>query len=92
MILQEAIAVGILLLLISIPAMGLLHRLYPEDYVGCEKLPPRSKTKYYITTFIIGFITHLVCEFTGINDWYCKNGNACLTYNPKVENPASIKI
>jgi hypothetical protein len=28
--------------------------------------------------FIIGVIIHLFCEFTGINKWYCKNGNACL--------------
>ena len=27
--------------------------------------------------FICGFTFHLLCEFSGINKWYCKNGNAC---------------
>jgi len=29
------------------------------------------------TFFIAGFMGHLLCEITGINRWYCKNGNAC---------------
>ena len=27
--------------------------------------------------FVTGVIIHLLCEGTGINKWYCKNGNAC---------------
>jgi hypothetical protein len=27
--------------------------------------------------FLTGFILHLICEWTGVNRWYCKNGNAC---------------
>ena len=27
--------------------------------------------------FVTGVIIHLVCDGTGINKWYCKNGNAC---------------
>lgn len=27
--------------------------------------------------FVSGFLFHLFCEFSGINKWYCKNGNAC---------------
>jgi len=27
--------------------------------------------------FITGFLIHLLCEFSGINHWYCDNGNAC---------------
>lgn len=30
-----------------------------------------------ISLFFTGFILHLVCEYSGINRWYCKNGNAC---------------
>ena len=26
---------------------------------------------------VLGVIIHLLCESTGINHWYCKNGNAC---------------
>lgn len=76
-LLAEAFAVGIILLLVSIPVMGTLHTLYPEDYTGCLNAPTKSKSKYYISTFIIGVIVHLICEGSGINDWYCNNGNAC---------------
>lgn len=73
----EAIVVGIILLIISIPIMGALHTLYPDDYAGCEHLPSKSKTKYYVSTVIIGMLTHLICELSGINKFYCKSGNAC---------------
>lgn len=26
---------------------------------------------------LTGIIVHLICEFSGLNTWYCKNGNAC---------------
>lgn len=73
----EAFAVGIILLIVSIPFMSTLHTLYPEDYAGCEHLPSKSKNKYYVSTVIIGMLVHLICEFGGLNKWYCKNGNAC---------------
>jgi hypothetical protein len=73
----EAFTVGIILLIVSIPVMGSLHIMYPEDYAGCEHLPSKSKNKYYVSTVIIGILVHLLCEFSGLNKWYCKNGNAC---------------
>jgi hypothetical protein len=73
----EAFAVGIILLIVSIPVMRTLHTVYPEDYAGCEHLPSKSKNKYYVSTVIIGMLVHLLCEFSGLNKWYCKNGNAC---------------
>jgi hypothetical protein len=30
-----------------------------------------------ITLFLIGVITHLTFEFSGVNRWYCRNGYAC---------------
>jgi len=30
-----------------------------------------------ISLFFTGFFLHIICEYTGINKWYCKNGNAC---------------
>jgi len=27
--------------------------------------------------FLTGFIAHLLCEYTGINVWYCNNSVAC---------------
>jgi hypothetical protein len=73
----EAFIVGIILLIISIPIMKTLHTLYPDDYAGCENLPSKSKNKYYVSTFAIGVLVHLVCEFSGVNKLYCSNGYAC---------------
>lgn len=78
-LLIESFAVGIILLIVSIPIMAALHSLYPGDYAGCENMPPKSKNKYYVATFIIGILVHLLCEFSGVNKWYCVNGNACNT-------------
>ena len=27
--------------------------------------------------FLTGVSIHLFCEVSGVNKWYCKNGNAC---------------
>lgn len=86
----EAFIVGIILLIISVPVMIGLNVLYPNDYTGCINLPFKSKNKYYIATIIIGSLTHLICEYSGINSLYCRKGYAC-TVNKKVEitHPAS---
>ena len=28
--------------------------------------------------FITGALIHIICEYTKINKWYCKHGNACV--------------
>ena len=30
-----------------------------------------------VVLFSTGVLIHLLCEFTGVNAWYCINGNAC---------------
>lgn len=27
--------------------------------------------------FLVGFLIHVLCEWSGINIWYCRNGYAC---------------
>ncbi len=36
-----------------------------------------NKDNLIISLFIVGASFHLIAEFTGMNKWYCKNGNAC---------------
>ena len=38
--------------------------------------------------FLVGFLIHILCEITGLNLWYCKNGSAC---NFDKIHPASFK-
>ena len=30
-----------------------------------------------ISLFLTGFVLHLICEYSGINKYYCKNSYAC---------------
>ena len=58
----EAIAVGIVIVIVSF----LL-----------DKVDNRLKKNEYLFLFVVGSFTHLVFEAMGFNVWYCKNGNAC---------------
>jgi hypothetical protein len=31
----------------------------------------------FLSNAVAGALFHLICEATGVNKWYCKNGNAC---------------
>lgn len=70
LLIKEALIVGILLLIISIPVMKIQQYYFPGDIA--------SPQKYWVSTIIIGILTHFICEFFGINKYYCDNGNACM--------------
>jgi hypothetical protein len=69
----EAISVGLLSLMIG-TFLSVSAMYYQSDF----KI---SKINFWmsllVTNFLIGFFIHLLCEWVGINKWYCKNGYAC---------------
>jgi hypothetical protein len=78
LVLKESVIVGGIFLIITSIIMAMMHDIYPNDYAGCLHLPNKSIGKYYIATFISGVLVHLLCEYFGINKFYCLNGNACV--------------
>jgi nitric oxide reductase large subunit len=34
-----------------------------------------------LSYFVTGCLIHIICEVTGVNKWYCKNGAACSIKN-----------
>lgn len=73
-LLIEAIAVGILLVplgyLVLYGSVELSKR-----YKSVDRLDKNIKMS--LGFFLLGILTHLFCELTGINKWYCKKGIAC---------------
>ena len=73
-LLMEAIAVGILLVplgyLVLYGSVELSKRYKSVDNMD-------KNIKMSLGFFLLGVLTHLSCEFTGINKWYCKKGVAC---------------
>ena len=64
----EAVVVGVLIVVFGKILFGL--------FFDSEK----DWNKNYsmeMALFFTGFITHLFCEYVGLNNWYCKHGNAC---------------
>ena len=72
----EAIIVGIVLVLISYIVVFLISKFYSQNL---PKICKKWNKNYVmeISLFLIGVITHLFFEFTGLNKWYCRKGFAC---------------
>ena len=68
-LMMEAIAVGLLVVLLGYVVVYFMESM---------KLKMNRDKQMIIGFFMLGFLTHILCEFTGVNKWYCKNGRACL--------------
>jgi len=73
-LLMEAIAVGILLVPLGYLVLYGSVEL-SERYKSVDRMDKNIKMS--LGFFILGMLTHLFCDFTGINKWYCKKGVAC---------------
>jgi len=76
-LLIEAFFVGILTVIVGNIMGAFVGSLMKVD------LPEICKdwNRYYtmeISLFLTGFFIHIICELSGINKWYCKNGLACI--------------
>lgn len=72
----EAIIFGIMVAIIGNITPLIIGKRFSNE------LPDICNTwnKYYVmevSLFLTGFLAHILCEFIGINKWYCKNGFAC---------------
>ena len=75
-ILIEALTVGVLTVVVGSIVGFTLSKLFSNN------LPKICKewNKNHImelSLFITGVGIHILCEISGINKWYCVNGNAC---------------
>ena len=74
-LLIEALIVGILTVVVGTIVGFFLGSLFSTNLPKICK----SWNKNHImelSLFLTGFFIHLLCEFSGVNKWYCKNGDA----------------
>lgn len=75
-LLNEAIVVGIATLIVGSLVGFIIGKLFSTNLPSICKTWNKNHIME-ICLFLTGFLLHLICEFSGINKWYCKNGNAC---------------
>lgn len=74
-LMKETIAVGLLVVVVGYLVCKLVGMVDKTTKSVCDNWSKNYTME--ITLFLIGVSVHLICEFSGINQWYCKNGNAC---------------
>jgi hypothetical protein len=72
----EALTVGVITVIVGFFVGFGVGKLFSSDLPKvCKKWNKNHVME--ISLFITGALIHLLCEFSGINRWYCKNGVAC---------------
>jgi len=77
-VIKEAIIVGIATVLIGQFVGFTISKLMNTK--GSLRSECKKWNKNHImelSLFFTGVLIHLLCEYFGVNKWYCKNGNAC---------------
>ena len=76
-LLVEAVIVGIMVLVVGSGVGYIVGMMNSMDLPSvCKKWNKNHVME--ISLFFTGFVTHLLCEFSGVNKWYTKNGYAVI--------------
>ena len=75
-LLIEALIVGIATVIIGNIVGFVIGRFFSTNLPAICKTWNKNHIME-ISLFFTGFILHILCEYSGINKWYCKNGVAC---------------
>ena len=75
-LLIEAVIVGVGVVVLGSLIGFILGHFFSVDLpIVCKEW-----NKYYVmelSLFLTGVVFHIICEYVGINKWYCKNSYAC---------------
>lgn len=75
-LLIEAGVVGLATIVVGVVVALSLKNLFKLNMPISHK--NINKNNMVMLLFITGFLIHIICEISGLNKWYCSNGNACL--------------
>lgn len=67
--------IEILGVMVIVTLVGVVLHLISLELIGAHNM--NNMTIYVTHLVVIAFVSHLLCELTGVNHWYCKNGVAC---------------